>query len=191
MNQDLIVKILIMVFSIFLFVAFLVPFVKKIANHVGALDVPNERKVHTQPMPRLGGLAIYFGYLLGYMLFGENSLTMNAILIGSFIIVLTGVVDDIKPLRASTKFIGQLAAALVVVFYGNILIKDVSAFGFYIDFRSLPFPISDSIDSLCKDIESFDEVDRDKKYNQFFSYIGSFNDGHASERVVKMIFDIK
>ena len=63
--------------------------------------------------------------------------------------------------------------------------------GFYIDFRSLPFPISDSIDSLCKDIESFDEADRDKKYNQFFSYIGSFNDGHASERVVKMISDIK
>ena len=63
--------------------------------------------------------------------------------------------------------------------------------GFYIDFRSLPFPISDSIDSLCKDIESFDEAERDKKYNQFFSYIGSFNDGHASERVVKMISDIK
>ena len=52
------VKILIMVFSIFLFVAFMVPFVKKIAEHVGAMDIPNERKVHTKPMPRLGGLAI-------------------------------------------------------------------------------------------------------------------------------------
>lgn len=136
------VKILIMVFSIFLFVAFMVPFVKKIAEHVGAMDIPNERKVHTKPMPRLGGLAIYFGFLLGYMLFGEHSLIMNAILIGSFIIVLTGVIDDIKPLTAATKFIGQLAAALIVVCYGNLLLKDVSAFGIYINFNWLSYPIT-------------------------------------------------
>lgn len=142
MNQDLLVKILIMIFSIFLFVAFLVPFIKKIAFHVGALDIPDERKVHTQPMPRLGGLAIYFGFLLGYMLFGEHSLIMNAILIGSFIIVLTGVVDDIKPLKASTKFIGQLAAALVIVFYGEILLDGVSAFGFSINFNWLSYPLT-------------------------------------------------
>lgn len=131
-----------MVFSIFLFVAFMVPFVKKIAEHVGAMDIPNERKVHTKPMPRLGGLAIYFGFLLGYMLFGEHSLIMNAILIGSFIIVLTGVIDDIKPLTAATKFIGQLAAALIVVCYGNLLLKDVSAFGIYINFSWLSYPIT-------------------------------------------------
>lgn len=63
--------------------------------------------------------------------------------------------------------------------------------GFYIDFRSLPFTISDSMDSLCKAIECFDKAEQDRKYKQFFSYIGSFNDGHASERVVKMISDIK
>lgn len=142
MTQELMIKILIMVFSIFLFVAFMVPFVKKIAEHVGAMDIPNERKVHTKPMPRLGGLAIYFGFLLGYMLFGEHSLIMNAILIGSFIIVLTGVIDDIKPLMAATKFIGQLAAALIVVCYGNLLLKDVSAFGIYINFSWLSYPIT-------------------------------------------------
>lgn len=142
MTQELMVKILIMVFSIFLFVVFMVPFVKKIAEHVGAMDIPNERKVHTKPMPRLGGLAIYFGFLLGYMLFGEHSLIMNAILIGSFIIVLTGVIDDIKPLTAATKFIGQLAAALIVVCYGNLLLRDVSAFGIYINFSWLSYPIT-------------------------------------------------
>lgn len=142
MTQELMTKILIMVFSIFLFVAFMVPFVKKIAEHVGAMDIPNERKVHTKPMPRLGGLAIYFGFLLGYMLFGEHSLIMNAILIGSFIIVLTGVIDDIKPLTAATKFIGQLAAALIVVCYGNLLLRDVSAFGIYINFSWLSYPIT-------------------------------------------------
>ena len=41
-----------------------VPFVKKIAVHVNALDIPNERKVHQKPMPRLGGLAIFFAFLV-------------------------------------------------------------------------------------------------------------------------------
>ena len=54
---------------VFLVVVILMPVVIKIANHVNALDMPNERKVHKEPMPRLGGLAIFFGFLVGYMLF--------------------------------------------------------------------------------------------------------------------------
>ena len=140
--EEVFVKILLMVFITFLFTVFIVPFIKKIAFHIDAVDIPNKRKVHTKPMPRLGGLGIYFGFLLGYMLFGQHSSTMNSILIGSFIIVLTGVVDDIKPLKASTKFIGQLVATLIVVFYGNIVLKDVSAFGIYINFDILAYPLT-------------------------------------------------
>ena len=76
------------------------------------------------------------------MLFGEPSSIMNSILIGSFIIVLTGVVDDIKPLNASTKFIGQLVASLIIVFYGNIVMKDLSAFGLYVEFGIFAYPIT-------------------------------------------------
>jgi len=130
MNQEVLMRIFLIVMTTFIFVAIIVPFIKKIAFHVEAVDIPDKRKVHTKPMPRLGGLGIYGGFLLGYMLFGQHSETMNSILIGSFIIILTGVVDDIKPLKASTKFIGQVIAALVVVFYGNIVLKDVSAFVF-------------------------------------------------------------
>lgn len=140
--EEVFTKVLLMVFITFLFTVFIVPFIKKIAFHIDAVDIPNKRKVHTKPMPRLGGLGIYFGFLLGYMLFGQHSETMNSILIGSFIIVLTGVVDDIKPLKASTKFIGQLIAALIVVFYGNIVLKDVSAFGIYINFDILSYPLT-------------------------------------------------
>ncbi len=45
-------------------VAAIIPFVKKIAIHIGALDIPDERKVHTKPIPRLGGLGIYIGFLI-------------------------------------------------------------------------------------------------------------------------------
>lgn len=142
MNQEVLIKIMMMVISTFLLVAFLIPFIKKIAIHIDAMDIPNARKVHTKPMPRLGGLGIYLGFLFGYMIFGQHSETMNSILIGSFIIVLTGVVDDIKPLKASTQFIGQLIASLIVVFYGNIVLKDVSAFGIYINFSILSYPLT-------------------------------------------------
>lgn len=126
----------------FLFVLCIIPFVKKIALHVGAMDIPNARKVHTVPIPRLGGLGIYMGFLLGYILFGTMSLRMNAILIGSFIIIITGIVDDIKPVPAKYKFLFQIIAASVVAFYGKILLQDLSAFGFYIDFGKLSYPIT-------------------------------------------------
>ncbi|MDD2435500.1 MAG: MraY family glycosyltransferase [Bacilli bacterium] len=142
MTQDEIIKIVSMVLSTFILVAALIPFIRKIAIHISAVDLPNERKIHKVPMPRLGGLGIFFGFLFGYMIYGTPSAIMNSILIGSFIIVLTGVVDDIKPLKASTKFFGQLISALIIVFYGNILLKDVSAFGIYLEFGFLSYPLT-------------------------------------------------
>lgn len=131
-----------MLLTTFLVVALIIPFIKKIAVHVGALDIPNQRKVHKVPMPRLGGLGIYFGFLFGYMIFGTPSAIMNSVLIGSFIIVITGVIDDIKPLKASTKFIGQLIAACIIVFYGNLVMHELSAFGLVIKFGILAYPLT-------------------------------------------------
>lgn len=135
-------EIIYMITIPFLFVLAIIPFIKKVAIHVNALDIPNGRKVHTEPMPRLGGLGIYMGFLLGYILFGTMSIRMNAILIGSFIIIVTGIVDDINPIPAKVKFLFQTIAASVVAFYGQILLSDLSAFGFYIDFGILSYPIT-------------------------------------------------
>lgn len=142
MNNINLTTILLMVFIPFVFVALTIPIVKKIAIHVNALDIPDKRKVHKEPMPRLGGLGIYAGFLLGYMIFGEQTPTMNSILIGSFVLIVTGILDDIKPLKASHKLIGQLFASLIVVFYGNLLLRDISFFGLYIDFGWLSYPIT-------------------------------------------------
>lgn len=125
-----------------LVVVAIIPLVKKIANHVGALDIPNERKVHKNPIARLGGLGIFFGFLVGYMLFGKNSTQMNSILIGSFIVILTGMIDDIKPIKAKPKLFGQLLAASSIVFYGNILLTHITVFGNTIEFGVLAYPIT-------------------------------------------------
>lgn len=127
-------KLIFMVFITCLFVSLIIPIIKKIAIHIGAIDIPNKRKVHKVPIPRLGGLGIYIGFLFGYMIFGWESIQMNAILIGSFIIMITGIIDDIKPIRARYKLIGQVIAASVIPIYGGIILKDISAFGLYINF---------------------------------------------------------
>lgn len=142
MGEDILTKILLMTVTTFIFTASIIPFIKRVAIHVGALDVPNKRKVHSSPMPRLGGLAMFLGFLFGYMLFGEPSSMMNSILIASFIIILVGTIDDIKPLKASVKFIFQIATALVITVYGKILIQDISVFGMYFQLGILAYPIT-------------------------------------------------
>ncbi len=125
-----------------IFVALFTPLIKVVAFHINALDIPNGRKIHSKPIPNLGGLAVVTGFLLGYMLFGEPSVLMNSVLIGTFIIVITGMVDDINPIPAKIKFIFQLIAVLVVVLYGNINISKLTVFGFLIDFQWFTIPLT-------------------------------------------------
>ena len=106
------------VFVTFMASALLVPIVRKTAIHIGALDIPNKRKVHHHPIPRLGGLAVFFSFLLGYMLYARSSIQMLSILIGGFIIIVMGIVDDIKPIRARYKFLMQIVAAAFLAIYG-------------------------------------------------------------------------
>jgi len=116
----------------------LVPVVIKIANHIGAMDKPdlskNSRRIHTRITPRLGGLAIFLSFLVGYLLFGNTTEPMNTIFIGSIIIILIGIIDDIKTVRARWKLLAQIIAACIVVFHGNIYLAEISIFGLYLYF---------------------------------------------------------
>lgn len=120
----------------------LVPIVKKVAHHIGAIDYPNERKVHKKPIPRLGGLAIFLSFLIGYMCFCQVTTQMISILIGSFVIIVLGICDDIKPVPARYKFLVQTIAACIVVFYGHIYIDMVSIFGLEIVFGAWGYPLA-------------------------------------------------
>lgn len=142
MKEGLLAQIVLMVVIPFVSVALIIPLIKKIAIQIGAVDIPRGRHIHKEPTPKLGGIAIFLGFLLGYMLFGTPSSQMNSILIGSFIILMTGIVDDIVELKPAVKFSGQTIAAVIIAVYGNILLKDVSAFGIYLDFGILCYPIT-------------------------------------------------
>ncbi len=126
----------------FLTSVILIPIVKKVAIHIGAIDMPNERKVHTKPTPCLGGLAIFLSFIVGYIFFAESTSQMISILIGGFIIILLGIFDDIKPIHARYKFIVQIIAASIVVFYGNISLNNISAFGLSVSFGNWGYPLA-------------------------------------------------
>lgn len=115
----------------------LIPIAKKVASHIGAIDIPNARKIHKKPMPRLGGLAIYGAFLIGYILYGSITTQMISILIGSFIIFLVGVFDDIKPIKARYKFLVQIISALIVVIYGQVYFSEITFLGLHLKFNLL------------------------------------------------------
>lgn len=112
----------------------LVPIMRKVAIHVNALDEPNARRLNKIAMPTLGGLAIFFSFMLGYMLYANQSLQMLSILMGSFLLVIFGMVDCINPVKAKYRFLVQVVAAAIIVFYGNIVLNEITIFGKYFFF---------------------------------------------------------
>ena len=98
------------------------PLVKSFAYKVGAIDVPKDsRRMHKKPVPRLGGLAIFLGFIVSLLIFVPIDRQLRGILLGAVIIVVLGVVDDAEPLRAWFKFIVQILAALVAVYHGVVV----------------------------------------------------------------------
>ncbi len=95
------------------------PVVKSFAYKVGAIDVPkDDRRMHKKPIPRLGGLAIFIGFMVSILVFADITPELKSILMGAVIIVVLGVVDDIMALPAMLKFIVQIVAALIPALNG-------------------------------------------------------------------------
>lgn len=100
----------------------LTPVVKVLAQRVGAVDVPKDnRRMHDHPIPRMGGLAIFFGFLISALIFVQITPQLRGMMLGAVIIVVLGIFDDIYSLKAGFKFVVQIVAALIAVCSGNII----------------------------------------------------------------------
>lgn len=123
----------------------LTPFVKKLAFAVGAVDMPNERKVHKNPMPRLGGLAIYQAFTIAVLLAMPFSKDLFGILLGGTFIVVVGILDDIYQLPAKIKLLGQILSALVLIAFDIKVEWLTNPFGngeyIYFEYLSVPFTV--------------------------------------------------
>lgn len=104
------------------------PIVKSLAQKWGAVDVPKDgRRMHDHPIPRMGGLAIFLGFLLSVILFipfvqtDGLGMQLQGMLLGAVIIVVLGILDDIYALPALPKLIVQIVAAVIAVCSGNVI----------------------------------------------------------------------
>jgi len=100
----------------------LVPPLMRIAGPLRLLDVPDERKIHTDLVPRCGGLAIASGVLLPLIMWMPKETAMSSLLVGAIVIFLFGLWDDVKDLNYKIKLLGQIVA-LAIVLYGGIILQ--------------------------------------------------------------------
>ncbi|ABB31739.1 Glycosyl transferase, family 4, conserved region [Geobacter metallireducens RCH3] len=103
----------------------LIPVVSALAVRFHAVDMPNERKVHLRPIPRIGGVAMALGAFVPIMVWNFADGFVRAYLIGASILVATGLVDDLYELSPRVKFSGQFAAAAVALFMGGVKIDSL------------------------------------------------------------------
>ncbi len=115
------------IFSVF-FLAFIssliiTPVVKKVSLKFGFIDPPSDRKVHTSPIPHLGGVAICLGALLSVQTIGQYafSLDFRGMLLGAFFILVLGIIDDVLCIRPLVKLFGQVFMAWIPVSQGVVL----------------------------------------------------------------------
>ncbi len=95
------------------------PFVKMLARLIGAVDIPKDgRRMHKRPIPRMGGLAMFYGFVVSVLVFITLEPQLIGILIGTLIIVVLGIIDDRNALSAKPKFLIQILSACIPVLCG-------------------------------------------------------------------------
>ncbi len=161
-------NVFIIILTTFLTSLILTHLMIKISKNMNIMDIPNERSVHKKPTPLLGGIAIFLSFLFGFILFGNQNPLMISILIASFLILLLGIFDDIKPIKARYKFVIHILVALIVVFYGGLKLTHVDIFSLSLNFKWMSPYITiliivgiinavnliDGLDGLCAGISS-------------------------------------
>ena len=126
----------------FLLAYTLTPPVRVLAFKIGAIDVPlDDRRMHTKPIPRVGGLAIFLGFTLTTLLFCTYNTTLATVWIGGAVIVLLGMLDDIYRLPAWSKLIVQLLVAVFAVWNG-ITIDHINLGGQYVMLGIWKYPVT-------------------------------------------------
>lgn len=118
------------------------PAVRVLAYKMGAIDIPTDnRRMHKKPVPRLGGLAIYLGFVLTTFVFSDVSPTLITVWIGGSVIVLLGILDDILRLKATVKLVVQIGVAAIAVWQG-LAVERITLAGRTIEFGNWAIPIT-------------------------------------------------
>lgn len=116
-NTGALVSIVLIFVASFLFAVTATPLVRRFALVVGFVDQPNARKLHSSPIPLLGGLAMYAAFVGAVVFFGGEQFINQfvGILLGATLVSFLGIWDDLRPMSAYVKLGGQVLGALILV----------------------------------------------------------------------------
>ena len=103
----------------------LIPICRLLAIRMNIVDMPDERKVHTEPIPRIGGVAMAIGAFVPVLFQTHGDPFMKSLFLASAVIVVFGLLDDVKGLNFKQKLVAQAVAALIVILYGNVKITSL------------------------------------------------------------------
>ena len=118
------------------------PLVRTLAVKIGAIDAPDARKVHQVSIPRLGGLAIYIGYMVSLLYSVKDISSVKGLIIGSVILVAVGIGDDVKQIGPKTKLLGQIVAALMLPIFDNAIhFISIGDHMLYLEYLSIPLTV--------------------------------------------------
>ncbi len=106
----------------------LIPLMSRLAPRLGLIDMPDHRKVHATPIPRVGGIGLVVGSLIPIMMLLEPSRLSQSYVYGGSVLFLFGLWDDVFEMGHYPKFIGQVAAALIVILYGELYVVQIPFF---------------------------------------------------------------
>ena len=138
-------KIAVSLFVTMFISAFITPFVRRLAFVLGAVDKPNARRVNKKPMPTMGGLAIFLGFTFStfVMLRPQFNTHMLFSLFGAeAIVIITGMIDDIKELSPKQKMFGLFVASLVVYFLAGVRMTNINLGSWHWELGWLSLPIT-------------------------------------------------
>ena len=125
--QQIVIGVIVAFFISF----YLIPVLIHLAKKKKLVDIPDERKIHTDPVPRFGGIGIFAGFIFSILLntsISNQFLEFQYLLAAFLIIFFLGVGDDIIALSPFKKFIGQLVASFILIFKGHLLINNLHGF---------------------------------------------------------------
>lgn len=159
-------QIIIGTITAFLVTFYAIPVIIRVAQVKKLFDVPNERKIHKNPIPSLGGLGIFVGFTISILMFVKMTAAPEfQYYIAAFLLLFfVGIKDDILDISALKKFIGQMAAAGIIMFKGKLLITGMHGFlgvhelditiSYLLTFFTIAviinaFNLIDGVDGLC------------------------------------------
>jgi len=121
---------------------FLTIIVRKIAVRYNLYDLPDQKRhLHKKPTPRLGGIALFLAFLVTALIIMPFSKYLAGLIFGSFILLVVGLIDDLKRLPALIKLSAQIFAALVIIICGAGINFVTNPFGGFIFLDQIKIPI--------------------------------------------------